>query len=112
MARLEGGVLGRSDDMLVIRGNNVYPSAVEAILREFPEVAEFRISVGSSDRPGDLASLQLEIEPASGTASNQLGERVTNAFRDRLNFRPEVTIVGPGSLPRFEMKAKRIVRRA
>ena len=46
--RLDGGILGRTDDMICIRGNNVYPSALEAILRRFPEVTEYRIEVDAS----------------------------------------------------------------
>ena len=57
--RLDGGILGRMDDMIVLRGNNVYPSALQAILHRFPEVAEYRVEVdrtgvaaGAADRGG------------------------------------------------------------
>jgi len=104
----EGGVLGRSDDMLIVRGNNVFPSAIEDILREIPELAEFRLCI---TQPAALAELQIEVEPTPGTDGGKLVERVTNAVRDRLNFRPDVAAVPPGSLPRFEHKARRVVRR-
>ncbi|HUN81682.1 MAG TPA: phenylacetate--CoA ligase family protein [Phycisphaerae bacterium] len=107
MGRLEGGVLGRSDEMLIVRGNNVYPTAVEAILREFSEIVEFRITLGEQH---GLTDLRLELEPAAGAAINQLADRVKNAIRDRLNFRPDVVLVPHGTLPRFEMKASRIRR--
>src|SRR5581483_9005322 len=46
--RLEGGILGRTDDMIHLRGNNVYPSALEALIRRFPEVVEYRLEVDQS----------------------------------------------------------------
>lgn len=106
-ARLEGGIIGRTDDMLVIRGNNVYPTAIEAILREFPDVAEYRLIVSGRDT---MADLRIEIEPVNGASADDLVEAVTQAFRDRFNFRPHVCPVHSGTLPRFEMKARRIHR--
>lgn len=107
-ARLEGGILGRVDDMLVIRGNNVYPAAIEAILREHSEVAEYRMEVTGA---GAMCDLRIDVEPVNGCRVDNLSERVANAVRDRLHFRPEVTLVPPGALPRFEMKARRLIRR-
>ncbi|MCI0703189.1 MAG: AMP-binding protein [Planctomycetia bacterium] len=104
--RLEGGILGRVDDMIHVRGNNLYPSAIEAIVRRFPEVAEYRIHV---DHSGPLADLRLEVEPVSGDGA-LLADAIGRAVRDELLFRVEVTVAPPGSLPRFEMKARRIVR--
>lgn len=104
--RIVGGILGRSDDMLHVRGNNLYPGTIEAIVRRFPAVAEYRILV---DRSGPLADLRLEVEPAAGTDGRELAEAVSRAVRDELLFRVEVSPAPPGSLPRFEMKAKRIV---
>ena len=63
MLLLDGGILGRTDDMIHVRGNNLYPAAIEAVVRRFPEVAEFRIVV---DRSGPLADLRVEVEPADG----------------------------------------------
>jgi phenylacetate-CoA ligase len=101
--RLEGGILARTDDMIYLRGNNLYPSALEAVLRRFPEVAEYRVEV---DQSGPLAALRIEVEPAAPGVN--LAERVGRAIRDELLFRAEVLTVPPGSLPRFEMKARRI----
>jgi phenylacetate-CoA ligase len=106
-AWMEGGVLGRADDMVVIRGNNVFPAAVEDIIRGFGEVAEFRMTVADD---GPLVELVIEIEPAVGADGESLAKRVAGAVRDRLNFRPTVKSVAPGTLPRFEMKARRWVR--
>ena len=116
-ARLEGGILGRIDDMFIVRGNNVFPTAVEAVLRRFPEVAEFRVTVRDD---GALAQVGVEIEPVGRTAagdpasgdpaSADLAVRVARAVQETLNFRADVTAVPPGTLPRFEMKAQRFVR--
>ncbi len=108
LIRLKGGILGRADDMVLIRGNNVYPAALEAIVRRFPEVAEYRAEV--SMREG-LAVLSLTIESDQGIGSNgpSLSERIASAVKDSLNFRPEVNAVRAGTLPRFEMKATRFV---
>ncbi len=104
--RLEGGILGRCDDMIHLRGNNVYPSALEGVIRRFPEVAEYRIAV---DQTEAMTNLRIEVEPAA--APVDLAERVSQAIRDELLFRADVITVPPGSLPRFDMKAKRIQRK-
>ena len=104
---LRGGVLGRVDDMIHVRGNNVYPAAIEAILRRFPDVAEFRIVIDTA-RP--LADLRIVVEPTPTADAARLREAVADAIRTDLLFRAAVTTVPPGTLPRFEMKAKRVVR--
>jgi phenylacetate-CoA ligase len=101
---LEGGILGRSDDMIHVRGNNLYPAAIEAVVRRFPEVVEFQIVV---DRSGPLADLRLEIEPTKELPG--LADAVARAIRDELLFRVPVALVACGSLPRYEMKARRVV---
>ncbi len=98
---LDGGVLGRTDDMLIIRGVNVYPSAVEHVLRGFPEIAEFRLT---AYRQGQLDELRIEIEDAKDDP-----ERVAAELLLRLGLRVEVKVVPPGTLPRFEAKARRFV---
>lgn len=107
-ARLEGGILGRVDEMFIVRGNNVFPSAVEAVLRRFSDVVEFRVNIVES---GTLTGVMLEIEPApefSDPAS--LCQRVGRTLAETLSFKADVQAVPPGTLPRFEMKAKRFVR--
>jgi phenylacetate-CoA ligase len=105
--RLEGGVLGRVDDMIPIRGNNFYPSSLEAVLRKFPEVMEYQVEV---DTTSPLAELRIDVEPTLAAAAG-LEKRIAAAVRDELFFRAEVTIVEPKSLPRFEMKAMRVKRK-
>ena len=102
---LEGGILGRSDEMIHVRGNNLYPSAIEAVVRRFPDVAEFRIVV---DRTGPMANIAVEIEPIPDARQTSLTEHVARAIRDELLFRVEVKQVATGSLPRYEMKARRV----
>lgn len=99
--RLRGGILGRADDMLIIRGTNVYPSALEAIVRRFPEVDEFRIVAGT-------AELKLEVELRG--PSSEVPGRLMEAVRSELLIRPEIAVVAAGSLPRAEMKSQRVIR--
>jgi phenylacetate-CoA ligase len=108
LLRLEGGILGRMDDMIHLRGNNVYPGSVEAILRRFDGVVEYRITV---DETAPLTALRIEVEPAGGVDGKRLAESVSQAIRDELLFRVDVSSVAVGSLPRFEMKAHRLVHK-
>ncbi len=107
LLRLEGGILARSDDMVTIRGNNVFPTSVEAVVREFADVAEFRIVIRTVRA---MKHLRLELEPTCESLADGLPERVGRTIKDRLNFTAEVTCVATGSLPRFEMKGRRLVR--
>ncbi len=102
---LEGGIVSRTDDMVVVRGVNVFPSAVEQIMRSAGGVAEYRVHV-SSQR--SLTELHIEVEPDGADAA--LAHRLEAALRDALALRVPVTVVEPGTLPRFEMKAKRWIR--
>lgn len=112
MLRLDGGILGRADDMVTIRGNNVFPSSLDAILREMPEVAEYRITVVTRRA---MPHMQIEIEPivecdADPGAKSKLIDRVRQTIKDRLNFVAEVQAVDVNSLPRFELKGRRFHR--
>jgi phenylacetate-CoA ligase len=98
---LEGGVLGRTDDMLIVRGVNVFPSSVEQILRGFPEVVEYRVTIS---RHGSKDHLAVEIEDRLGQP-----ERVAREIQLRLGLKAEVCCVALGSLPRFEGKGKRFI---
>jgi phenylacetate-CoA ligase len=106
----EGGILGRVDDMKLIRGTNVYPRAIEAIVREFPEVEEFQ-TVISHVGIRDEITLRLELKPdwppdGWEALRDSLHRRLGHAH-EGLNFRIEQ--VGAGELPRFELKAKRLI---
>lgn len=105
--RLEGGILGRSDDMLTVRGMNVFPSSIEAIIRRFDDVAEFRIRVTTRQA---MDHLVIDIEPVPDADPSDLVKVVTAGLQDGLNFKIEVVAVEPNALPRFEMKGRRLVR--
>jgi phenylacetate-CoA ligase len=104
-ARADGGILGRIDDMMIIRGNNVFPSTIEGIVREFEEIAEFRLEV---DETKSMTELRILVEVCEGLPGP--ATLLTQAIRDRLHFSPVVVVVEPGSLPRFELKANRVDR--
>jgi phenylacetate-CoA ligase len=105
---LEGGILGRTDDMVVVRGVNIYPSAVEEILRRCEGVAEYRVEIRTERT---LPELTIQVEPLPGySAVASLKQRLEAALNDAFSMRVSVNTVPPGDLPRFEMKAKRWVR--
>ncbi len=104
--RFAGGVIGRADDMVVVRGVNVYPGAVENLVREHEGIDEFRVRVV---RHREMAELVVEIECAQGVDATASCAAVTAAFRDRLGLTPRVTAVPRDTLPRFELKAKRFI---
>jgi phenylacetate-CoA ligase len=98
--KLPGGIVGRSDDLMIVRGVNVFPTAVEAIVRGF-DVGEFRMV---RLRRGDLEELRVDAETGEETA-----RALAEELRLRLSVRIETRAVPPGSLPRFELKARRVV---
>jgi len=105
---LRGGVVGRADDMVIVRGVNVFPSAIEAIVREMPEVVEFQVEV---TKRHELEELAIRIEAEGNGAA--IAEKLRELVRQRLGLRPQVEAAPPGSLPRFELKARRFqVRRS
>jgi phenylacetate-CoA ligase len=97
---LEGGILGRADDMIVVRGVNIYPSAVDSVVRSVVGVGEYRVTVG---RQGQLAELSIEAEARAMDAIPRLERALTDAFTLRI----PVIQVADGTLPRFELKAHR-----
>lgn len=106
---LEGGILGRADDMVTIRGNNVFPSSIEAILREFDDVAEFRICI---ETRREMNHLRVEVEPAASRrdALEDFEDEIRRRLANRLGFKCDLSLVECGSLPRFEMKGRRLHR--
>jgi phenylacetate-CoA ligase len=97
---LPGGVLGRVDDMLIVRGVNVYPSALANILHRFPEVKEYRVIVTSE---GSMDEIALQVECPS-----HLKSVIADELHIALNLRVPIETVAPGTLPRFELKARRV----
>ncbi len=106
--RLNGGILGRVDDMVIVRGVNIYPGALEAILRGEDEIAEYRVHLLETN---NLAELSVEIEPGEKCSDEAaLARSVEKKLQIALSLRVPVRLAARGSLPRFEMKAKRWVR--
>jgi phenylacetate-CoA ligase len=107
-AKLLGGIVARADDMVVVRGVNVYPSAIESVVRGLDGVAEYRVE--AFEERG-MVELRVVVEPAAGV-SDGIADAVAEAIHRSLGLRCAVTIAAPGSLPRFELKAKRFVHLA
>ena len=105
---LAGGILGRTDDMVIVRGVNIFPSAIEETLRAIPDVAEYRVQVHQADGLHDLA---IQVEPTQSSSDQAtLTGRLEERLREVLSIRIPVSLVPPGTLPRFEMKSRRWVR--
>jgi phenylacetate-CoA ligase len=108
-------ITGRSDDMLVIRGINVFPSQIEHVLLGIPEVGkQFMVYV---DRVNHLDEMTIDVEMNKGSFHGELADlakiqkKVVKELRDALELRTTVKLVEHGSLPRFELKAKRVIDR-
>jgi phenylacetate-CoA ligase len=106
---------GRSDDMLIIRGINVFPSQIEHVLLRIPEVGnQFMVYI---DRINHLDEMTVEVEINRSHFSGELADlariqkKVVKELHDTLELRTTVKLVEPGSLPRFEGKAKRVTDR-
>jgi phenylacetate-CoA ligase len=100
---LEGGLLGRTDDMLVVRGVNIFPSSIDQILRSFPELVEYRATV---ERVAAMDQIAIEIEDRLDRP-----QRVADELQLRLGLKVHVASVPLGSLPRFEGKGRRFIDR-
>jgi len=98
---LDGGILGRADDMLIIRGMNVYPTAIEQILHSFPEVVEYRIT---ARKHGVMDEIVVEVEDHL-----QQPSRIADELQLKVGLKIDVHCVPAMSLPRFEGKGKRFI---
>ncbi len=107
LARFDGGLLGRSDDMVTIRGVNVYPTAIENVIRQFASVDEFQVMVTTVQ---EMRQLEVEIEVVSGNDTEHVRTDVEQAIYQALSLRPTVKVAKPGTLAHFEMKARRFRR--
>ena len=112
LLRLPQGILGRTDDMLTIRGNNLYPASLEEIIRQFAEVGEYRIEVRTEK---GMQAIWIEIEPRSAgvpeTALQSVADQLAQRIKDRWHFTAAVSALPVGTLPRSEMKSRRFFRR-
>lgn len=107
LARIKGGVLGRADDMLSVRGVNVYPSAIDDLIRAAPSIVEYEVEIR---RVAELDDLLLKIETDGQRPFAEVEQSILAAFRAQLNIRVSVMRAAPGSLPRYEFKARRYKR--
>jgi len=110
--RLDGGILGRSDDMFQFAGVNIFPSAIENLIREVPEFSkEYQIVI---PKMGGGKHIKIRVEPGTAEVTEEKMARAVNKFIETVKYRititPDVEIVGIGELPRFELKAKRLIR--
>ena len=86
---LDGGVLARADDMFIVRGVNVYPSAIDALIREVGGIVEYRATVR---RRRQMVEVELEIEPEPGRDAGAVRARLQELFEERLSLRVPVRI--------------------
>ena len=104
----QGGIRGRWDDMKLIRGTNVYPTAVEALIREHDAIDEFQIYIWRSEIRDEIA-IKVEMKPGREAEWPALSETLAQelaAAHENLRF--IIELMPAGSLPRFELKAKRL----
>ncbi len=108
----DGGIRGRWDDMKLIRGTNVYPRAVEAIVREYPAIDEFQIHLWRKDNVQDEIDIKIELKPGFEETWSDLQRALAKdlaAAHEGLRF--NIVRMDYGVLPHFELKAKRLVER-
>ena len=106
---LRGGILGRTDDMLLVRGVNVYPAAIDEVLGSMPAVAEYQVEL---DNAGAMSEMRLRVEPSGDCGDREnLVRQIESQLRSLFHLRVPVSLCPPGTLPRFEMKARRFLMR-
>ena len=97
---LEGGILGRVDDMVIVRGVNLYPAAVDAAIRAFGGVREYHVEI---DRRATLPQVRIRFEAPDAVTEGDLAQHLRATFQIRI----DVEKVPDGILPTFEFKARR-----
>lgn len=106
-SRIKGGVLGRADDMIIVRGVNLYPGAIDNLMRSLANIVEYEVVIGRVEGMDDLL-IRIESNESSDVEDARL--QVVSAFRAQFNIRVSVEEVAAGTLPRYEFKAKRYRR--
>ena len=103
-----GGVLGRTDHMIIVKGVNVYPAAVEALLHRVAGLSEHYEVHVDRDTTNDFVTVKAEARPEiDGARYAELGRDAAGVFKSVIGVSIDVTVQAPGSLPRYELKAKR-----
>jgi phenylacetate-CoA ligase len=102
---LPGGILARTDDMVVVRGVNIFPTAIEEVMRRCEGLGDYRVLIRQNRA---MVELEIEVEPATDCVdAHVMVEHLEHELRDVFAMRIPVALVALGSLPRYEMKAKR-----
>ncbi|MEK6288111.1 MAG: AMP-binding protein [Acidobacteriota bacterium] len=104
-ARIKGGVVGRADDMIIVRGVNLYPSAIDDLIRSLRNISEYEVNIR---RVAGMDDLSIRIETAA--SFDDTARLLTHAFRTQYSIRVSVEQAATGSLPRYEFKARRFKR--
>ncbi len=105
---LEGGILGRADDMIIVRGINIFPGALDEVIGRFPGIVEFQVRVARRQVMTELEVL-IEAEGDTGRSVADLVQSLESSLHAAFNLRIPVRVAPTGTLPRFEMKARRWV---
>lgn len=101
-------VVGRNDDMVVVRGLNLFPTMVAAVVLGFPELTgDYRITL---EHPPPYDFLPVQVERRAGRSDEGLANRVAEALKSSLGATARVTVLDEGSLPVTEGKTRRVVR--
>ena len=101
---LDGGIIGRVDDMVTVRGVNIYPSAIDNLIRSLDEIDEYRTTISTRGEMSEL-DVEIEVRPDADQVSAQAA--LVELITDKLGLRPSIKVVAHKTLPRFEMKGKR-----
>jgi phenylacetate-CoA ligase len=107
-ARIKGGVMGRADDMMIVRGVNLYPSAIDDLIRSLSVIAEYEVNIHRVEGMDDLV---IKIEAAQPGSFEEASVVLSRAFRRQFNIRVSIEESAQGSLPRYEFKARRFKRK-
>jgi phenylacetate-CoA ligase len=106
-ARIRGGVLGRADDMMIVRGVNLYPGAIDNIIRGVAGVVEYEVRIR---RVAGMDDLLIRFESDDQVSADEISRSLLHCFRNQFNIRVSLEQAAPGSLPRYEFKARRYKR--
>ncbi|HSE97288.1 MAG TPA: AMP-binding protein [Blastocatellia bacterium] len=106
-ARIKGGVLGRADDMMIVRGVNIYPAAIDDLMRGLSGIVEYEVIIR---RIAGMDDLLIKVESESARGFEEIEKAIHSAFRQQFSIRVSIERAEPGSLPRYEFKARRYKR--
>jgi phenylacetate-CoA ligase len=107
-------IMGRSDDMIIVRGVNVFPSQIEHVLMQIPDVGEHYMIYLDREKELDVMTIQIELKDATIDRVSdvlKLEKSIAEKLKSVLNVWAKVELVNPGTIQRFEGKAKRVVDR-